>query len=158
MAPQWQCSFCGQTHETLPTSFSWDKPLDYFSASTADQAKFVKLDQDFCHIDDEKHFLRCTLEIPIQELEEKLVFGVWIGVSKRNFYRYREYLAEEENEPNPPPFFGVLCGVLPKFDGDDVLWSQVRVQIRPGWRFTIRPIPSTPYNNKEPPWNTGTKW
>ena len=126
----WRCSVCGRDHDELPNSLSWGKPYDYFAASDDEKQGFVALDDDRCHLNDERHFLRCTLELPILDTHETLVLGVWIGVSKTNFYQYAEFLVNKTNEPDPPLLYGVLCGVLPGFTEEELLWTEVMIRIR----------------------------
>ncbi|MGE0640113.1 MAG: DUF2199 domain-containing protein [Thermoanaerobaculia bacterium] len=128
----WQCSVCGGKHDSFPLSYSWGRPYDYFTLPPEQRAKFVALDGDSCHIEDELHYLRANLELRVIGTDETLLLGVWIGVSKENFYRYREFLANEATEPDPPSLPGAFSGVLPGFDPDELLWSEVRLRIRRG--------------------------
>ena len=43
-----------------------------------------------------------------------------------------ESLANERAEPDLPPIYGALCGVLPDYSSEEVLWSEIRIHIRRG--------------------------
>jgi hypothetical protein len=127
---EWQCATCGKVHGELPRSFSWSRPYDYFAASEEDRASLVCVSDDLCHIGDQLHFLRCTLSLPVRDHGTTLIFGLWVGVDKTNFYRYVHYLRYEDSEPDPPPLHGALSAALPGVDPDGVLWSEVLVHVQ----------------------------
>ena len=49
-----------------------------------------RLSGDFCMIERRDYFIRCILEVPIHEVEEPFLWGVWITQSEQNFRDYMD--------------------------------------------------------------------
>jgi hypothetical protein len=131
-APSWRCATCGKGHPGLPTSFSWERPYDFFLLEEAERSSFVRISDSLSHIADDRHFVRCNLTLPVIGSEQELLLGIWVGISKHNFDTLRDFWAREAAYPDPPPLYGVVSGVLPGVDPDRTLWSEVRLNIRRG--------------------------
>ena len=56
-------------------------------------------------IDDKWFFVRGYLDIPVQQHEEPLSWGVWCSLSKDTFLRYGELFDKVDREPGES-FFG----------------------------------------------------
>ncbi len=107
----WTCRSCGQQHRGLPLDFACRAPDPWFGVPEAERAARTKLDSDLCMIDRQYWFVRGCLEIPILDLDDKFIWGVWVSVSKESFDRVLE-LWDAQNLAEEPPRFGWLCNNL----------------------------------------------
>ncbi|WP_395020985.1 DUF2199 domain-containing protein [Dongia sp.] len=112
----WTCACCGKQYNTLPLDFAIKAPHNWFGIPDEEAARRVKLTQDVCIIDGEERYIRGCLEIPVTELNDKFIYGVWASVSERSFNRIHE-LWDAEIRDDEPPLFGWLCSNLPLYGG-----------------------------------------
>jgi hypothetical protein len=89
------CDSCSEIHQGIP-GYGWRYPDDYFSIPELERAGRIEVDEDTCAIDGQFYFLRGTLEIPVIDGSESLVFGAWVSVSKASFDRYLQIKDTEE--------------------------------------------------------------
>ena len=103
-----KCSSCDEIHEGSP-SFGYRFPDHYASLSDEQRAsENVRAESEFCQINDD-YFIRVCLDIPIVGVENPFVWGVWISLSKENFFSYWDAF----NEPDASEtYFGWLCNRL----------------------------------------------
>lgn len=104
----WTCSCCGRTFDTLPMDYGFAGPRNWFGLPEAERSTRAKLTDDICVIDEEEHYIRGCLEIPVSDSSETLIWGVWVSVSGESF----RYILDRWNSPIPedePPRFGWLC-------------------------------------------------
>jgi hypothetical protein len=103
----WTCSCCGQRFNTLPMDYAFAAPRNWFGLTEAERTTRAKLTADFCTIDENEHYVRGCLEIPVSDSSESLIWGVWASVSEDSLHyiltRWNEQIAEDE-----PPRFGWL--------------------------------------------------
>jgi hypothetical protein len=98
----WTCTCCGKQYDTLPLDFAARAP-DYWYDIPADQReRRALLTPDFCTLDDEHHFIRGCLEVPIHGATEKLVFGVWVSLSEASMRQAEELSRLDVIESEPP--------------------------------------------------------
>lgn len=109
------CSCCGEVHDDLP-DLTFDRP-GYASDVPAEEfEKRVKLNEDFCVVDDEFYFIRGVIRIPIRNNKQDLGFGVWVSQKKDNFETYLGNL----DTPDIGPHFGWLSNEF-TFGGEPTL-------------------------------------
>ena len=133
-----ECASCGQYHVGMP-SFGWDYPVQYLAIPEPEREHRVDLSSDACVIDDRWFFVRGCLEIPVQDHDEPLSWGVWCSLSQENFLRYGELFDAVSREPDES-FFGWLCSIVPGYPDTQQLKTMVRV----------RPWPTRPFVELEP--------
>ena len=97
------CSCCGDTHEGLP-DVGFDRPALAFDVPEAERGERVKLGSDHCVVDEEHHFVRGVIEIPVRDLPDSLGIGVWVSQKQENFQTY----VDHPESPSIGPFFGWL--------------------------------------------------
>jgi hypothetical protein len=132
---RYKCACCGQIHEGGP-SFAYDQPVFAAGVPAEERAKRVWLGSDLCVVDEEFHFIRTTLEIPIIGTDDGFLWGVWVSQSKDSFERYIETFDQDQTGMNS---FGWLAVNLPGYHthGEDlvslptdVVWGPERPQLR----------------------------
>ena len=108
MEHAWIHNFCGQRYDTLPMSYAFSAPFNWFGVPEGERATRTKLSADICIIDDAEHYVRGCLEVPVLGTTECLIWGVWVSVSPGSLQyiqkRWNDTIAEDE-----PPRFGWLC-------------------------------------------------
>jgi hypothetical protein len=134
---RFHCSQCGQWHEGLPSP-GWLYPIEYFDVPPEEREQRTELTSDTCIIDDKWFFIRACLEIPVQEGDEPLVYGVWVSVSEVSFELF-ERTYEQEGREREAPFFAWLTFVPPPF-------PQALLKTR----VHLRPLPTRPTIELEP--------
>jgi hypothetical protein len=97
------CSCCGEVHDDLP-DLAFDKPAYLTDVPESEHGLRLKLSEDLCVVDDEFHFIRGVIEIPIHDQNETLGIGVWVSQKQENFIAYKNNF----DTPNIGPFFGWL--------------------------------------------------
>ena len=112
MEEGFQCSCCGKFHEGLPLDYGAQFPDYYFEIPSDDREKRIRVNEDFCVVDNEFFFIRGCIEIPILETDDFFVWGVWCSLSEKSFNRVTE-LSEVADVEDEPPFFGWLNTSLP---------------------------------------------
>ena len=133
-----ECASCGQYHVGMP-SFGWDYPVQYLAIPEAERERRVDLSSDACVIDEKWFFVRGCLEIPVEDHDEPLSWGVWCSLSQENFLRYGE-LFDAVSRQADESFFGWLCSSVPGYPETQQLKTMVRV----------RPWPTRPFVELEP--------
>jgi len=121
-----QCHTCGQFHEGVPT-FAWDWPIQYLDVPEQERSLRCKLTSDTCTIDDKYYFVRGCLEIPVKEIGEPFVWGVWVSLSEKSFQRFVE-LDRVEKREHEEPFFGWLCAHIRIYPGTLNLKTMVHLR------------------------------
>lgn len=105
---RFQCSSCHKVHVGSP-SVAYRFP-DHYAQLTDEERKTIGTAQsDFCQVRDD-YFIRTLLEVPIIGAPEPFVWGVWISVSKENFFRYWDSF---DDPTEVHTYFGWLCNQLP---------------------------------------------
>jgi hypothetical protein len=104
------CSSCHEVHEGSP-SVAYRFP-DHYAQLTDEERKTIgKAQSDFCQVHDD-YFIRTLLEIPIFGAHEPFVWGVWMSVSKENFFRYWDSF---DDPTEVHTYSGRLCNQLPGY-------------------------------------------
>ncbi len=131
------CGICGQRHEVLPLSFSVKAPLAVTKISSEQVEGRVVITPDQCAIDNTIFYLRGRFLLPVRDLEQPFIWGIWAEVSPKNFMRTNE-LWKTEGRESEPAFRGYLDSQLPLYGSTLNLEVSVATQ-KVGWRphFTV---------------------
>jgi hypothetical protein len=108
------CRACGEFHDTLPLSFSVKAPMAAAAVPAAELGRRVVLTRDQCVIDGTTFYLRGRIVVPILDLDEPFVWGVWAEVSPKNFIRTHNLWTTVGRELEPP-YEGWLDTNLPLY-------------------------------------------
>jgi hypothetical protein len=74
----------------------------------------AELGSDQRIIDDQHHFVRGCLQIPVLDGLGPFIWGVWISLSEKSFERMSE-LWETPGREGEPPYFGWFSASLPGY-------------------------------------------
>lgn len=144
------CATCGQTHEGSPSA-GYSAPFYWRDSYRTDTSGESRLSGDFCMIERRDYFIRCILEVPIHDVEEPFLWGVWITQSEQNF---RDYMDTFQDTPERRTF-GYFANRLPGYPDTLGLHTQVHWQAgrrRP--KVELKPIDHPLYRD----WSEGISW
>ncbi|MDX1519914.1 MAG: DUF2199 domain-containing protein, partial [Gammaproteobacteria bacterium] len=88
------------------------------------------LSDDLCTISHDEgcdYFIRVIVEIPIREVGQGFMWGVWISVSKENFDKYVKHFRSDSYTDH---YFGWFSSRLPGYP--DTLSIKSRACVQPG--------------------------
>lgn len=108
---KWKCNLCDQWHTDLPFAYGPNFPDLYYEIPEKERDKRIKLNKDFCIIDDMHYFVRGRLEIPVIDSEDVFAWDVWVSQSETNYKRTIE-LMDSEGRESEKPYFGWLSNNL----------------------------------------------
>lgn len=119
------CQYCGETHEDLPLDIAFDKPGAYFLQSPRDRKAKCRITSDWCILDNKRFFIRGCVFIPVRDITEHFVWGLWAEVSAHAFERYQAVYEKDGSKEMPCP--GVLSVERePRYAGMDGLLVNVQ--------------------------------
>ena len=122
------CRICGEHHSTLPLSFSIKAPLAAMRIPADEIESRVVMNADQCVIDGTAFFLRGRIVVPIAEIAEPFIWGVWAEVGPKDFIRTQK-LWKAEGRESEPAFRGWLDTDLPLFETTVNLEVRVKTQV-----------------------------
>lgn len=120
------CATCGDVHEGSP-GYGYQWPHYYEVLSELDRVELATISDDLCIINDQDHFIRVVLEIPIHGYEEGFLWGAWVSVSKENFRKYQKNFDSADYRDT---YFGWFCNRLPYYP--ETLHLKTKACIEPG--------------------------
>jgi hypothetical protein len=122
------CRICGKHHSTLPLSFSVKAPLAATRIPHEEIESRVVLNADQCVIDGKEFFLRGRIVVPIADIAEPFIWGVWAEVGPKDFIRTQK-LWKMDGREFEPTFRGWLDTDLPLFEATVNLEVRVQTQV-----------------------------
>jgi hypothetical protein len=128
----WVCPSCGATHVgTFDLAYAkpdaWPGNEEYGPNSTVSTSTHF-LSEDFCVLNNEHHFVRCILELPILGADtECFAFGTWSTLSKKNFALYTKTF-DSGNQGELGPWFGWFSNRLRGYPDTFNLKCQVHLR------------------------------
>jgi hypothetical protein len=129
MSESYLCSCCGLEHSGTPFSFAADFPDNYANMSPAERDTRATIASDQCIIDGKEFWLRGCLEIPIHELSEPFLWGVWANVLESDFDDISANWETEGREHTSGPYKGRLGNSLSLYAQTANL--KLRILVRP---------------------------
>ena len=128
LARRFLCGGCGAWHETLPLSFSIKAPLAATRVPPEELEQRVVITPDQCVIDGTAFFLRGRIVVPIHDLDEPFIWGVWAEVSPKSFLRTQQ-LWKTPGREQEPAYRGFLDTQIPLYGTTVNLEVDVRTQV-----------------------------
>jgi len=144
------CATCGKRHDGSP-SVGYSAPFYWQETHRTDTSGASRLNGDLCMIERRDYFIRCILEMPIHDIEEPFLWGVWVTQSERNF---RDYADRFHDTPERCTF-GYFANRLPGYP--DTLNLQTHVHWQTGGsrpKVEIEPTDHLLYRD----WSEGISW
>ena len=133
------CQYCGETHEDLPLDIAFDKPGAYLALPARQRKSACRISADWCIINRERFFIRGCVFIPVPEISDHFVWGVWAEVPAHVFERYLALYEQDGTQERP--YRGMLSVERePRYAGMDGLLVNVQfstAEERPS--FTLLP-------------------
>lgn len=144
------CATCGRSHEGSP-SVGYSAPFYWQESYRTDTSGESRLSGDFCMIERRDYFIRCILEVPIHDVAEPFLWGVWITQSEQNF---RDYMGTFHDTPERCTF-GYFANRLPGYPDTLNLHTKVHWQAARG-RPKVEPKPFDHPLYRD--WSEGISW
>ena len=141
---EFKCSQCGEFHKDWP-AIAYDAPWQYHTLTEQEKDEIAHLRSDMCIInwdDQTDRFIRTVLQMPVNDFELTLEYGVWVSVSEQSFKNYDENFDRTDYEAG---CFGWLCSKLEGYK--DTLQIPTDVIINAG---SQRPILQLHKNHEHP--------
>jgi hypothetical protein len=126
---RFKCTTCNEWHEGMPT-FGVHVPATYLSIPENERDARCALTEDTCVIDRKWFFGRGCLELPVHDVSEPFVWGVWVSLSEDSFAQCRRSL-QKSRRSHIGPFFGWLSTALPVYPS--TLSLKTMVHLRDNW-------------------------
>lgn len=102
------CQCCGETHEGLPLDIAFGKPGAYFHTPPRQRKAKWKLGPDACVFNEKRFFIRGCLFVPVKDVQQFFVWGLWAEVSRHVFERHQTlFHADGTKEPSYPACLSV---------------------------------------------------
>ena len=107
------CSTCGKEHEGLPSDWGFKLPDEVHALSYIERYKRAKYNADLCTLDEQRHFIRGVLPIPLVDQDDTFGWGIWAEVNRSTHDAYVE--AFNSDAPEPAHRTGVLVNHVPGY-------------------------------------------
>jgi len=107
------CHTCGAWHDELPFGYGTPAPA-YWNEDVARDRR-SRLGEEQCVIEGEHFFVRGRVCLPVEGVDERFEWGVWVSLSEESFLRMSERW-EEQGREDELPMFGWLSSDLPTYE------------------------------------------
>lgn len=137
------CESCGKVHDELPMDLAYRLPPSVLKIPPVERLARVRMNADFCAIDNSVYIIRGVFEFPVLEMDDTFRWGAWVIVDAWSFQHYRK-IFDVRDVSKEPPMMGTLDGDLRDFLKSMSLPVKIHLQndgLRP--RFV-------PVNNRHP--------
>ena len=81
-AQSFYCEVCGKTHDGLQKDFAFQLPDVVWELDYLERYQRVRHNRDFCTLDENRTFIRCMLEVPLQYEKDYFGWGLWVEVAQ----------------------------------------------------------------------------
>jgi len=105
------CSKCGVYHKDIPMAYGADAPYQYYLIPDAEKAQRCILTDDQCVIDNSEFYIRGSIELNVENNDQKFRWNVWVLINREDYNRMEE-LWEDENRILEKPYYGRLATKL----------------------------------------------
>lgn len=140
---EYKCHECGEMHKDRPAiGCLYPDPYINHAPGRID----AKVNDDLCVIiyeDQIDRFVRCVMEIEIQDTHEKLPYGVWVSLSEKNFMEYADKNMDEDYHAH---YSGFFSNTLPEYPDNNTLTIPMMMVVNGGGqRPIVYPHPDYPH-------------
>jgi hypothetical protein len=127
MKLNWTCHCCGEQQDELPLDIFMEFPDPWLDIPPAERSRRGIANKDVCLIDDKWFFLRGCIEIPVVDLGDLFIWGVWVSLSSKSFERVKELWSATALDDEPAKF-GWLCNRISAYPDTYALPTNVRLR------------------------------
>lgn len=106
----YRCACCGEWHDELLTDIACGLPDAVYELGYLERYRRARYNQDFCTLDETRHFIRCVLPVPFTHRDDYFGWGVWVEVDRATHDLCLRYF-DAEGAP-PAPLEGSLANDL----------------------------------------------
>lgn len=106
----YRCACCGEWHDELLTDIACGLPDAVYELGYLERYRRARYNQDFCTLDETRHFIRCVLPVPFTHRDDYFGWGVWVEVDRATHDLCLRYF-DAEGAP-PAPLEGTLANDL----------------------------------------------
>lgn len=140
--PGFRCASCGEWHDELLTDIACGLPDEVFALSYLQRYQRARYNQDFCTLDEKRHFIRCVLPVPFSYRDDFFGWGVWVEVGGKQHDAYLEYFdADGAGSAPAPTLQGVVANNLRGYRPTQGL--AVRLELAPDRRPLAYLLPAS---------------
>ncbi|NKF24112.1 DUF2199 domain-containing protein [Solimonas marina] len=136
MNSSFRCPTCGGTHDGAPTDHGWKLPDVVWNIPEEKRSSRARFNTDLCQLGD-RFFIRCILKLPFNVRSGYYGWGVWVELSRDDFYRYVERY--DQDGSHDPMVAGSIANKIPGYS--ESLGLPVMVQFQ---NSTSRPTVHVP--------------
>ncbi len=105
-----RCACCGKSHKHAPTDMGFQLPDCAWDLAASERELHLVANDDFCAIDKTRFFIRGVVRVPFVHINGYFGWGLWVEVSKNDFFHYHNQL-----DPQSQPFNGRIANGLPGY-------------------------------------------
>jgi hypothetical protein len=124
-----RCGICDRFHDHVARDIAFRRPDAYFDVPEEERERRVYETDDLCTIDGDLFLIRGVLYLPIDGLEERFGWGIWVSISEDDYYDYLDAW-DNDTEDETPPFAGQVASAIAPYPG--ALELDVTVKLRSG--------------------------
>jgi len=112
MTHGYRCATCGRVHDDLPLSFAAEVPDMYANMKREERDARTIIGSDQCVIDQKWFFIRGCLEIPVINLNEVFLWGLWASIREEVYDEIADSWELQGREKSRGPYKGRLGNSL----------------------------------------------
>ena len=106
---------------------SFSSPDAYLDIPQDQREERVKLNADFCTIDESRFFVRGVIPIPVPERDRDYCWGVWAKLTKEDFKIVADTW-NDEDVSGLDPLVGVVANAVPEYQDAMGLTLQIHLK------------------------------
>ena len=138
--PGYRCTHCGEWHDELLTDIGCGLPDAVFALGYLERYRRARYNQDFCTLDDTRHFICCVLPVPFTYRDDYFGWGVWVEVDRATHDLCLRCF-DTEGAATVPPLHGVLANELKAYRKTTGL--SVRIELSDEHRPLVYLLPAS---------------
>ena len=111
-----KCATCGEWHDVDRMEVAFSSPDAYLAIPKEERDSRVKLNADFCSIDDRRFFVRGVIPVPVPARDRDYCWGVWAEVNEADFRAIVETW-NAKDVSGLEPIHGIVANAVPEYEG-----------------------------------------
>jgi len=107
-----KCPCCEKMVPKNDVELTFRRPDNITALDSYEIEEKCKYNDDIYIYDNQDFYIRCVLDLPVQDKGGDYCLGVWVKVSEKSLNRILD-LWDDENQKNEPPMQGLLANNVP---------------------------------------------